>query len=110
MEISATLRACRVSPRKCRLVVNRVRGLAVGDALELLRFGRTRPAFCVMKVLESAIANAENNEGADVDELTIKSITVDEGPVMKRFRARAKGRASSIAKRTSHISLVLGDD
>ena len=110
MEISATLRACRLSPRKCRLVVNRVRGLAVGDALELLRFGRTRPAFCVRKILESAIANAENNEGADVDELTIKSITVDEGPVMKRFRARAKGRASSIAKRTSHISLVLGDD
>ncbi|MDD9806617.1 MAG: 50S ribosomal protein L22 [Gammaproteobacteria bacterium] len=109
MEVSARLRACRVSARKCRLVVDRVRGLAVGDALELLRFGRTRPAFYVLKVLESAIANAENNEGADIDELKIKRITVDEGPVMKRFRPRAKGRASAIIKRTSHIGLVLSD-
>lgn len=109
MEVSARLKACRVSARKCRLVVDRVRGLAVGDALELLRFGRTRPAFYVLKVLESAIANAENNEGADIDELKIKRITVDEGPVMKRFRPRAKGRASRIIKRTSHIGLVLSD-
>ncbi len=109
MEVSARLKTCRVSARKCRLVVDRVRGLAVGDALELLRFGRTRPAFYVLKVLESAIANAENNEGADIDELKIKRITVDEGPVMKRFRPRAKGRASPIIKRTSHIGLVLSD-
>ena len=109
MEVSARLKACRVSARKCRLVVNRVRGLAVGDTLEHLRFGRTRAAFYVMKVLQSAIANAENNEGADIDELTIKRITVDEGPTMKRFRARAKGRAAGIARRTSHIALVLGD-
>ena len=109
MEVTAKLRACRVSARKCRLVVDQVRGLAVGDALELLRFGRTRSAFYVMKVLESAIANAENNEGADIDELKISSISVDEGPTMKRFRARAKGRAANIAKRTSHIALVLDD-
>ncbi len=110
MEISATLKRCRISPQKCRLVADRLRGLSVERALENLRFGRTKSAGLVLKLLESAIANAENNEGADIDELKVRTIRVDQGATLNRFRARARGRASAIKKRTSHISITLSDE
>ena len=109
MEVSARLKAARLSPRKCRLVADQVRGLDVGHAMELLQFSNKKGAVLIKKLLESAIANAEHNAGADIDELKIASIRVDEGPVYKRFKARARGRASDIAKRTSHVSLALSD-
>ena len=110
MEVSATLKRCRISPQKCRLVANPLRGLSVERALETLRFGNTKSADLVLKLLESAIANAENNEGADIDELKVRTIRVDQGVTMSRFRARARGRAAPIKKRTSHISITLSDE
>ena len=109
MEMSAKLKGCRVSPQKCRLVADQIRGLSVERALETLRFGRTKSAFLVLQVLQSAIANAEHTHGADVDELKVQTVQVDQGPVISRYRARARGRASPIKKRTSHITLVLSD-
>lgn len=109
MQSSATLRRARISAQKARLVADQVRGLPVEGALELLTFSRKRAAGFVRKVLESAIANAEHNEGADVDELFVSSICVDEGPTMKRIRARAKGRAARIFKRTSHITVAVAE-
>ena len=110
MEISAKLRAARLSPQKCRLVADQVRGLEVGAALELLNFSNRKGAFLIRKLLESAIANAEHNQGADIDELRISRICIDQGPAHKRFKARARGRAFDIMKRTSHISLALSDE
>lgn len=110
METAAKLRYARISPQKCRLVADQVRGLPVDRALQLLSFSPRRAARIVHKVVESAIANAEHNEGADVDELKIARIFVDEGPSMKRFQARAKGRANRILKRTSHITVTVSDD
>ena len=110
MEISATLKRCRISPQKCRLVANQLRGLSVESALENLRFSRTKSASLVLKLLESAVANAENNQGADIDELKVRKIQVDQGATLNRFRARARGRASAIKKRTSHISITLSDE
>ena len=110
MEVSATLKRCRISPQKCRLVANQLRGLSVESALENLRFSRTKSAGLVLKLLESAIANAENNQGADIDELKVRTIRVDQGATLNRFRARARGRASAIKKRTSHISITLSDE
>ena len=110
MEVSATMKRCRISPQKCRLVADRLRGLSVERALEDLRFSRTKSAGLILQLLESAIANAENNEGADIDELRVHTIQVDQGMTIKRFRARARGRASSIKKRTSHISITLSDE
>ena len=110
MEVSATLKRCRISPQKCRLVADLLRGLSVERALETLRFNNTKSAALVMKLLESAIANAENNEGADIDELKVRTIRVDQGITMDRFRARARGRAAPIKKRTSHISIMLSDE
>ncbi len=109
MEVTARLRRVRVSPRKCRLVADRTRGLLVAKALDFLKFSNKKSAFLVKKLLESAIANAEHNEGADIDELKVSSIYVDEGPTYKRFRPRAKGRVSPIMKRTSHITITLSD-
>ncbi len=109
MEVSAKLRGVRVSPQKCRLVANQTRGLQVGKAIDLLKFSNKKSADIILKLLQSAIANAEHNEGADIDELTISTILVDEGAVYKRFRARAKGRSSAIIKRTSHITITLKD-
>ena len=103
METIAKLRFARISPQKTRLVADQVRGLRVEDALNELAFSAKKPAAVVKKVLESAIANAENNDGADIDELRISRIQIDEGPVLKRMRARAKGRGNRIMKRTSHI-------
>ncbi len=110
MEVSAKLKAVRLSPQKCRLVAAQVRGLDVGRAMELLQFSDKKGAFLIKKLLESAIANAEHNEGADIDELKISRICVDQGPVHKRYRPRARGRASDIMKRTSHISLAVSDE
>ena len=110
MEVRAVSRYIRISPQKCRLVADQVRRLPVGQALELLQFSPKKAASPIRKTLESAIANAEHNEGADIDELRVHSIMIDEGPVMKRWRARAKGRAASIIKRTSHITVTVSDE
>jgi large subunit ribosomal protein L22 len=109
MEISAKLRHARISPQKCRLVVDQIRGKSVESALQILSFSPKKSAGIVKKVLESAIANAEHNEGADIDELKVTRACVDEGPVLKRIEARAKGRANRIVKRTSHITVVVGE-
>lgn len=109
MQTFAKLRHARLSAQKGRLVADQVRGKQVEEALSILQFSDKKGAAIIKKVLESAIANAENNEGADIDELRIKAITVDEGPSMKRIRARAKGRAARIIKRTSHITLTVAD-
>jgi large subunit ribosomal protein L22 len=109
MQVAATLRYARVSPQKCRLVADTIRGKTVDEALRTLTFTPKKSARIVKKVLESAIANAENNEGADIDELRVAAVMVDEGPTMKRIRARAKGRAARILKRTSHITLTVAD-
>ena len=110
MEVSATARRLRISPRKLRLVAAQVRGKAVGEAVELLRFSPQKAAPLVRKVIDSAMANAENNDGADVDELVIAAIHVDEGAVMKRVRPRARGRADRILKPTSHITVTVTDE
>ena len=107
-QAKAILRGVRISPQKVRLVADQVRGLPVGRATNLLAFSDKKAAHLVKKVLLSAVANAENNVGADVDELKIARIYVDEGAVMKRMHARAKGRGSRILKRTSHITVEVG--
>jgi len=109
MQVSATLKHARISPQKCRLVADQVRGLPVEKALNVLTFSPRKAAHMVRKVLESAIANAEHNEGADIDELKVAAIFVDEGRTLKRFRARAKGRGTRILKRNSHITVTVGD-
>jgi len=109
MQVQAKLRYARISAQKARLVADLVRGQEVEKALQLLAFTNKKAAGIVKKILESAIANAEHNEGADIDELKIKTITVDEGPTYKRIQARAKGRANRILKRTSHITVTVAD-
>ena len=109
METSAKQRHAKISPQKCRLVADQVRGLPVDKALTLLTFSNKKAAVMLRKVLESAIANAEHNDGADIDELKVSSVFVDQGPVMKRMRARAKGRGNRIIKRTSHITVTVAD-
>jgi large subunit ribosomal protein L22 len=110
MEAVAKHRFARISAQKGRLVADQIRGLPVEEALNVLAYSKKKGAALVKKVLDSAIANAENNEGADVDELKVKTIFVDEGPTMKRIRARAKGRATRILKRSSHITVTVSDD
>jgi len=110
MQAKAKLRYARISAQKGRLVADQIRGLPVERALEVLQFSKKKGAALMKKVLDSAIANAENNEGADVDELKVVAVMVDEGPTMKRIRARAKGRATRILKRTSHITVAVGDE
>ncbi|ENM5761173.1 50S ribosomal protein L22 [Vibrio mimicus] len=109
MEAIAKHNFARISPQKARLVADQIRGKSVGQALELLTFSNKKAAELVKKVLESAIANAEHNEGADIDDLRVAKIFVDEGPVMKRIMPRAKGRADRILKRSSHITVVVAD-
>jgi len=109
METYAKLRFARVSPYKARLVADQIRGLPVEQALELLRFSRRKPARVVGKLLESAVANAEHNEGADIDELHVATIMVDEGPSMKRMKPRARGSADRILRRTSHLTIRVAD-
>ena len=109
MEVNAKQRHAHISAQKCRLVANQIRGLEVESALQLLAFSPKKAAQLIRKVLESAIANAEHNEGADVDELKVAAIAVDEAPTQKRFRAKAKGRGTRILKRSSHITVTVGD-
>jgi len=109
MEVSATLKQAHISPQKARLVADQVRGMPVERALNILTFSTKKAAAMVRKVLESAIANAEHNEGADIDELKVAAIYVDEARTLKRFRARAKGRGTRILKRNSHITVKVGD-
>ena len=109
MEVSATLKQVHISAQKARLVADQVRGQPVEKALNTLMFSNKKAAGLVRKVLESAIANAEHNEGADIDELKVSAIYVDEARTMKRFRARAKGRGTRILKRSSHITVTVGD-
>ena len=90
-----------------RLVADQIRGLPVDKALDILNFSNKKAAVIIKKVLESAIANAEHNDGADIDELKVKSISIDQGPTLKRLRARARGRADRIFKRTSHITVTV---
>ena len=109
MEVAAKLKHARISPQKCRLVADQVRGLPVERALEVLSFSTKKAAGMIKKVLESAVANAEHNEGADIDELKVKTIFIDQGPTMRRWRPRAKGRVNHIIKRTSHITVMVGE-
>jgi large subunit ribosomal protein L22 len=110
MNVAARLRYARISPQKCRLVADMVRGKPVGEALQTLQFTPKKAAGIVKKVLESAIANAEHNHGADIDELKVSAIMVDEAPTFKRFRARARGRGARILKRNSHITVRVADE
>ncbi len=109
MEVAAKLKGARLSAQKARLVADLVRGKQVEAALDVLTFSTKKGALIVKKVLESAIAHAEHNEGLDVDDLKVSHISVDEGPTMKRIKPRAKGRADRIFKRTCHITIKVGD-
>ena len=109
METTAVLRSVRLSPQKGRLIADMIRGQPVERALEILQFNIRRSAKRMKKVLESAIANAEHNQGADVDELRVQAVMIDAGPTLKRFHARAKGRGARILKRTSHITITVSD-
>ncbi|MDZ7789613.1 MAG: 50S ribosomal protein L22 [Xanthomonadales bacterium] len=110
MEATAKLKSARISPQKARLVADQIRGLPVERADEVLTFSTKKAANIVRKVLMSAIANAEHNSGADIDELKVRTIFVDEGPTLKRGMPRAKGRFTRILKRTSHITIVVAED
>ncbi len=110
MMATAKLRYARISPQKCRLVADQIRGLRVEKASEVLAFSEKKAADIIKKVLDSAIANAEHNNGADVDELVVAKIQVDEGPMMKRVHARAKGRANRVVKRMSHVVIGVSDE
>jgi large subunit ribosomal protein L22 len=109
METNAILRGVRLSAQKGRLVADLVRGKTVDQALNILAFSPKKGAVIVKKVLESAIANAEHNDGADIDSLIIRRIHVEQGTVLKRFTARAKGRGNRISKQTCHIYVTVGD-
>ena len=105
MEVAAKLRHARFSAQKARLIADQIRGLNVDEALDLLNFSTKRASKVIRKLLESAMANAEFNEGLDIDSLKVSTIMVDEGPVLKRMKARAKGRGCRINKQTCHITL-----
>ena len=109
METTATLRNAKISPQKVRLVADQIRGMGVEPALQTLQFSSKKAAAIMKKLLESAIANAEHNDGADIDELKVSTVFVDAGPTHKRIRARAKGRANRILKRTSHITVAVAE-
>ena len=109
MEARAKLRYARLSPRKTRLVVDMIRGKIVGDALNILRLSQQKPAAIVEELIKSAVANAEQKGVSDLDKLFVKEISVDQGPVLKRFIPRAMGRASRIRKPTSHVTVVLDE-
>jgi large subunit ribosomal protein L22 len=109
MGVVARHKNAPLSAQKARLVADLIRGLPVSKAAETLTFMQKKAAFIVKKVLDSAIANAEQNEGADIDELKVTEVFVDEGPRLKRWHARAKGRGNRIIKRTCHINIVVSD-
>ena len=110
MEVSASAKRLRISAQKVRLVADQIRGKPVADALDLLSFSNKKASVLMRKALESVVANAENNEGADVDELKVSEVYVNEGMTMKRIRPRAKGRADRIFKRSSHITVTVSDN
>jgi large subunit ribosomal protein L22 len=109
MEVSAKLKTARLSAQKARLVADQIRGKGVEEALEILTYSPKKGAAIIKKVLNSAIANAEHNEGVDIDELKVSTIYVDEGMTMKRIMPRAKGRADRILKRSCHITVKVAD-
>ena len=109
METKASLRGARLSAQKGRLVADQIRGLPVDRALNLLQFSPKKGAVLIKKVLESAIANAEHNDGADIDALKVKTIYVERGAFLKRFQARAKGRGNRVLKHSCHIYITVGD-
>ncbi|MGB0662987.1 MAG: 50S ribosomal protein L22 [Pontibacterium sp.] len=108
-EVAATLKGARISAQKARLVADQIRGKSVDEALNTLAFSTKKGAAIMKKVLESAVANAEHNEGADIDELRVSTVFVDEGMTMKRIKPRAKGRADRILKRSCHITVKVAD-
>ena len=110
MDVAATLRHARMSAQKCRLVCDQVRGKNVGHALDLLNFSNKKAAGLVKGVLQSAIANAEHNAGADIDQLKIKTIFADQGAMLKRMHAKAKGRGCKVLKPTCHITVIVSDE
>jgi len=110
MEVAAKLKFTRLSPQKCRLVCDQIRGLKIDRALDILKFSNKRSAAVLKKVLDSAIANAEHNHGADIDELKVAKIFADQGPTFKRMQAKAKGRGARILKPTCHITVILSDE
>ncbi|KES10484.1 Ribosomal protein L22 [Snodgrassella alvi SCGC AB-598-O02] len=109
MRVSAKHKNARISAQKARLVADLVRGKNIAQALNILTFSPKKGAELIKKVLESAVANAEHNEGADIDELKVVTIYVDKGPSLKRFQARAKGRGNRIEKQTCHINVIVGN-
>ena len=109
METRATLRGVRLSVDKGRLVADLIRGKKVEQALNILQFTQKKAALIIRKVLESAIANAEHNDGADIDELKVKTIYVEQGTSLRRFTARAKGRGNQIRKPTCHVYVTVGN-
>ena len=110
MEVAARLKDTRLSAQKCRLICDLIRGLPVGKALDVLRFSTKKAAAVVKKVLESAIANAEHNQGSDIDELKISKIFADQASSLKRMSARAKGRGVRILKPTCHITVIVSNE
>lgn len=110
MEVAAKLKYSRLSAQKCRLVCDQIRGLTVDRAILLLQFSPKKAAFILKKLLNSAIANAEHNHGADIDELKVAQVFVDQGPMYKRMHARAKGRGTRVVKPTCHITIVVSDE
>ncbi len=110
MQVAAKLRYARISPQKARLVADMIRGKDVGEALQVLTFTPKKSARILKKILESAIANAEHNHGADIDELKVSAVYVDNAPTYKRYMARAKGRGDRITKRNSHITVEVGGE
>ena len=109
MQVNAKLSKANISAQKVRLVVDQIRGKSVESAIDILTYSPKKAAHLVKKVLMSAISNAEHNEGAVIDELKISTVFVDEGPTMKRWRARARGRANQILKRSCHITVTVSD-
>lgn len=109
MEVAAKLRNAPIAAQKGRLVADQIRGMPVEKALNVLKFSTKKAGVIIRKVLESAIANAEHNEAADIDELTVSTVFVDEGATQKRIRARAKGRANRILKRSCHITVIVSE-
>ena len=109
MEVAAKLKGARLSAQKARLVVNQIRGKSIAEALNILAFSHKKGAVIVKKVLESAVANAENNEGFDAEDLKVSTVFVDEGMTLKRIKPRAKGRADRILKRTCHITVKVAE-
>ena len=110
MEVTAKLKGARIAAQKARLVADQIRGESVESALEVLQFSKKKAAAILKKIVESAVANAEHNDGLDVDELKVSAVYVDEGMTMKRIRPRAKGRADRILKRSCHITVKVKEN